>query len=423
MKNNRTIRTIAILFTVLPVAFSACVKDNCKRTFTYTYFEPVYRTRAEVRANIKSNAPKEIENTGKLYLYGNYIFLNEVDKGIHVIDNSNPSQPRNIAFIDIPGNVDLAAKGNILYADLYTDLVAIDISNPSGIVVKKIVDYVFPERLYSNGFVADSIKIITEWKRIDKTVTEECGRQTWSPVRADVLFASASGSTGNAGTSSKGPVGMGGSMARFTIVNNYMYAVNRHSLKSISLSNPADPVPAGEIYAGWDIETIYPFKNKLFLGSMGGMFIFDVTNPATPVQQGSFTHARACDPVIADDKYAYVTLRAGTYCGPASNELDIVDVQNLQTPYLFKTYAMTGPQGLSKDNNTLFICDGSAGVKVYDASNAANLQLLKTITGIEPFDVIAWNNKAIVVAKDGLYQYDYSKVNDIRLLSKITINK
>jgi hypothetical protein len=49
---------------------------------------------------------------GKLFIQGHYIFLNEVDKGIHVIDNSNPAQPRNVAFIDIPGNVDLAVKGN-----------------------------------------------------------------------------------------------------------------------------------------------------------------------------------------------------------------------------------------------------------------------------------------------------------------------
>jgi hypothetical protein len=202
-----------------------------------------------------------------------------------------------------------------------------------------------------------------------------------------------------------------------------MYAVDRHTLKPISLENPADPVPAPEINAGWDIETIYPFKNKLFLGSMGGMFIFDISNPASPTPQSTFAHARACDPVIADDNYAYVTLRSGTTCGPVTNELVVVNVQNLQAPYQVKTYAMNSPQGLSKDNTTLFICDGSAGLKVYDASSPTNLSLLKTINGLEPVDVIAWNKKAIVVAKDGLYQYDYSNVNNIRLLSKITISQ
>ena len=156
---------------------------------------------------------------------------------------------------------------------------------------------------------------------------------------------------------------------------------------------------------------------------MGGMFIFDITNASIPVLQGSFNHARACDPVIADDDYAYVTLRAGTNCGPTSNELDVVNIQNLQSPVLKKTYPLTGPQGLSKDNNLLFICDGTAGVKVYNAADVMNLQLLSTINGMEPVDVITYNNLAMVVAKDGLYQYDYSNISNIRLLSKITINK
>jgi hypothetical protein len=156
---------------------------------------------------------------------------------------------------------------------------------------------------------------------------------------------------------------------------------------------------------------------------MNGMFIFDISNPASPVKQGSFTHVRACDPVVADDDYAYVTIRSGTNCGPTSNELNIVNVQNIQTPFLKKTYAMSSPKGLSKDNNLLFICDGTIGVKVYNVSDVNNIQLLNTITGMEPTDIVCFNNHAIVVAKDGIYQYDYSSTTNIRLLSKMTVVK
>jgi hypothetical protein len=153
------------------------------------------------------------------------------------------------------------------------------------------------------------------------------------------------------------------------------------------------------------------------------MFIFDITTPASPVKQSEFVHARACDPVIADDNYAYITLKSGTNCGPTADELQIVDVQNIQSPSLVKTYPLTGPKGLSKDNNLLFICDGTAGLRVYDASNVLNLQLRKTVIDMEAYDVITWNNRAMVVAKDGLYQYDYSDINNIHLLSKIPVNK
>jgi hypothetical protein len=424
MKKIQTIRLIIILLFALPVGFSACVKEQCKRIRTYTIYKPVYKDKSEVIGNIKSNPPKNIENTGKFYIYDNFIFLNEVDKGVHVIDNTDPSHPDNIAFIDIPGDVDLAVKDNILYADMYKDLVAIDISNPSNVVLKKTVAGLFPERQYPYGFYPENDKIIVDWIQKDTSVTESCQTSLWSPKGGNVLYmASASTVPGLAAAAAASPKGLGGSMARFTIVNNYMYAVDHHNLRSISISNAADPVMAGSINAGWDIETIYPFKNKLFLGSMGGLFIFDITNQANPVQQGNFTHARACDPVIADDNNAFVTLRAGTTCGPANNELDVINIQNLQSPALLKTYPMTGPYGLAKDNNLLFICDGTAGLKIYNASDVMDLQLIKTISNIETSDVIAWNNIALVVAKDGLYQYDYSDSNNIRLLSKIAVSR
>ena len=134
---KKVVLTAAIVIIgFLSLSFlQGCVKDSYKRTYTYTYYKPVYKTTAEVRANIKSNTARSVERPGKLYLFGKYIFLNEIDKGIHIIDNTNPSSPQNIAFIDIPGNMDIAVKENILYADLYTDLIAIDISNPRSVVL------------------------------------------------------------------------------------------------------------------------------------------------------------------------------------------------------------------------------------------------------------------------------------------------
>src|SRR5688572_9380197 len=77
----------------LLLVFNSCVKDNCTRR--YVYWEPVYRTKDEVRDNIKNNPVREIERPGKIYIRGNYIFLNEIDRGIHIIDNSNKTAPRN----------------------------------------------------------------------------------------------------------------------------------------------------------------------------------------------------------------------------------------------------------------------------------------------------------------------------------------
>ncbi|MBC7826697.1 MAG: hypothetical protein H7122_03040 [Chitinophagaceae bacterium] len=402
---------------------AGCVKDNC--TQTYSYFMPVYRTSAEVRANIKSNQPREIERPGKLFIKDNYIFLNEIDKGIHIIDNVNPSAPKNVAFIDIPGNMDLAVKGNILYADLYTDLLTIDITNPLKVVVKSIIDNAFPYRHYSGSFSADKQMIIVDWEKRDTTVSVDCkgGRMSIWNCSNCMVFDAALANSGGSSQKSTSPFGMGGSMARFTIVNSHLYTVSDQSLDVFSISNPQTPAFTSKLQLGWGIETIYPFKNKLFIGSNTGMFIYDITNPSQPSKQGSFTHVRTCDPVIADDKYAYITLRSGSTCQGFTNQLDVLNIEDIFHPTLVKSYPMTNPHGLSKDGDLLFICDGKQGLKVYNATNANSISLIKQIIGPETYDVIAWNDVAIVSAADGLYQYNYSDVNNIKLLSKTVWKK
>lgn len=409
---------------------SGCIKDTVSRTYTYTLYRPVYKTTADVRANIKSNASVSVQQPGKLFIKGGYIFLNEVDKGVHVIDNSNPAQPKNVAFIDIPGNVDIAVKGNALYADLYTDLVTIDITDPMSVSVKKIVEDVFPHRYYNNYFALDSAQIITEWIIKDTTVTEKYNAANWGNIGRGgfvMQFESCMNcSSFDAGSPAKAvsvsPAGMGGSMARFTIVDDRLYTVGTQELKVFNIANAEQPSFVGEKQIGFGIETIFPFKDKLFIGSTNGMFIYNISNPDQPAQLSQFTHVQSCDPVIADDDHAYVTLRSGTACMGFTNQLEVLDIANLLQPFTIKTYPMTNPHGLSKDGNLLFICDGADGLKIYNASKPDALQLLKTIGGIEAYDVIAYNGLAIVVAKDGLYQFNYSDRNNIKQLSKLTIN-
>jgi len=420
MKKYFTIKIFAGFIFIL--LFNACVKDSCQNTYNYSFYIPVYKTSAEVRANIKSNPATEIKNPGKIFILGNYIFLNEINKGIHLIDNTNPSAPVNAGFIDIPGNLDIAIKGNILYADLYTDLVALDISNPLNVIKTKIIDGVFPHRYYGSGFMPDSSKIITDWIKRDTTVVQECSSTGWTNTNRGILFAmNAADATKSAGSAT---IGIAGSMARFALMNNYLYTVSNTDLNAFNISNTSNPAFANKTAVGLNIETIYPFKNNLFIGSANGMFIYNMqSSPANPVKVGEFAHARACDPVIADDNYAYVTLRTGTACRGTNNQMDIIRLNNLTNSALAKTYQFTNPHGLSKDGILLFICDGTQGLKLYDASDVMNLKLIKQISGMETYDVIAYNNIAYVVAKDGLYQYNYSDLNNIRFLSKMGITK
>jgi hypothetical protein len=424
MKRHQMSGLQLLVTVMLSLFLTNCDKDKCTRS--YALYDPIYTTLSKVRANMKSNPAQELKNPGKIYIYGNYIFLNESNEGIHIIDNSNPSAPRNIAFVTVPGNIDLAVKGNVLFADSYSDLVAFDISNPLNVTAKKFVNNAFPYRnmyyaYYGNAVTAnpDSIRVITGWKTHDTIV--DC--PTGDPRVYDYISL-ANSSAGGYSTQRSSSGGQGGSMARFTLMNDYLYTVSYRELFSFDVSTPQDPRFINKsVVDNSVIETIYPFKNKLFIGSTTGMYIYDVSTPGSPVKQGQFTHVRSCDPVIADDNKAWVTLRNGTACGGFTNALEVVDITDLSKPSLQKTYNLTNPWGLSKEGNILFVCDGKDGIKVYNAADANDIKLIKQISGMETYDVIAWNNRALVVAKDGLYQFDYSDLNNIRLLSKIGLQQ
>ena len=414
---------------VISVSFilQGCIKDTCENTHQYSYYTPSYKTKAAVRTNIKSNPSRQISNTGKIFTIGNYIFLNEVDKGIHVIDNSNPSSPQNIAFIDIPGNMDIAVKGNILYADVFTDMVALDISNPLNVVVTKFIEGVFPFRNWGGGLAADTDMVIVDWVRRDTTVYQNCNSTEQVYLGTGIYFdmsQALNNSSGNSPVKSTSPVGTGGSMARFALLNSRLYTVSNQDLNIFNIANAQSPVYVKKVTVGnWNVETLFPFENKLFIGSSNGMFIYTVNSADNPELEGQFGHVKSCDPVIADDHFAYVTLSSGSSCGGFTNQMDVLNINDISNPVLVKSYPLTNPHGLSKDKNVLFVCDGADGLKIFDASDAANIIQLKQITGLETYDVIANNNKAIVIAKDGLYQYNYADLNNIKLLSKLTIVK
>jgi hypothetical protein len=146
-------------------------------------------------------------------------------------------------------------------------------------------------------------------------------------------------------------------------------------------------------------------------------------NPSAPEYISQFSHMSSCDPVVVNGNYAYVTLRSGNLCGDAQSQLDVIDISDIQSPQLIKEYPMTEPYGLGIDDSVLFVCDGSAGLKIYNASDpytiAANK--LAEYPDIHTFDVIPLGGVLLMIASEGLYQYDYSDLQNITQLSFIPI--
>lgn len=114
------------------------------RDIGYSY-RPVLMKRSELEKSVFFREKQTIGNPGKIYYKDKTIYLVEKYKGVHVIDNSDPRNPQQTGFINLPGCVDISIKKNSLYADNAVDLVAVDISNYPNISVTSRVKNVFPE--------------------------------------------------------------------------------------------------------------------------------------------------------------------------------------------------------------------------------------------------------------------------------------
>lgn len=409
----------------LPAVLFSC-SDKIEDTFIVN--EPVYMTYDDLRNSFKTTESQEIIQPGKIYFKDDYIFINEYQEGIHIVDNSNPSSPEVIKFIEIPGNIDMAVRENILYADSYVDLVAIDISDINNIVEVNRVENVFPYMVpfYEVGILeeVDQAKgIVVGWKETVKTVeVTDIGNPYWRyPMYENDFLVVDAGFAGDNRSASKS--GVGGSMARFTLYDEYLYTVDQSILRLFDVSSSADPSLIKQIGIGWNIETLFPYQDKLFIGSTTGMYIYSLSDPLNPKFISIFRHVSRCDPVVVEGNYAYVTLRAGNLCGDAESQLDVIDISDIYDPELLMEYPMEEPYGLGIDNNILFVCDGDAGLKIYDARDPYEIDKhqIAVYSEINAFDVIPLGEVLIMIGTTGLFQYDYSDPENISLLSQIPI--
>ena len=422
-------KNIKLIVFYIGIVLLASCEDKIIETYTANI--PIYITYEELRVSVQVETSKDLEKPGKIYFYNDYLFINEYLDGIHIIDNSDPASPQNLGFIKIPGNVDIAIKDNILYADSYVDLLALDISDLNNISEVNRIQDIFPYILppYNENYRVDNVDyskgIVVDWEL--KKVTREVEPNNY-PVfpwyESDYMLSSYS--NGNAGYSSgSSSFGVGGSMARFTGKDNVLYTIDSYTLKIIDIQTVDDIMMTKSISVGWNIETIFPSGNNLFIGSQQGMFIYDISNPYNPGFISDYFHMTSCDPVVVEGDYAYITLRSGNLCGEISDQLDVIDISDLTEPAHVKSYSMTEPYGLGIDDEILFICDGSAGLKIYDADDPLNIDnnMIANFPGIETYDVIPVNGILMLIGDDGLYQYDYSNLEDIQLLSSITITQ
>ncbi|MCH7400687.1 LVIVD repeat-containing protein [Belliella kenyensis] len=421
MKNFNSNSTLIVwgIIAIFSVTFFSSCEDQVSSTYTYRAMMPVYLQMSDFRTNEALIEPgRQLENPGKIYIYGDFLLINEPQKGIHILDNTNPSSPISLNFIKIPGNVDLAVNSNMLYADNYLDLLVFDISNPRAIKQVQRVEDVFQNMITD----ASSGTFMT---LKDTVLTGESnfmsgwwgGNFFWN--RGGMLSFSNDAASVSGGES----YGQGGSMARFTLMNAHLYAVDDFTLRVFDVQDKEMPKFLSTINLGWGIETIFPFQNRLFIGSNSGMHIYDATEPSSPTKMSVYEHVTACDPVVVNEQHAFVTLRSGVNCRFGVDELQVLDITNLYQPKLLKSYAMLNPHGLGLAGDVLYLAEGKHGLKSFNVADvlAIDKNQLEYLKSLKSVDIIPGPKSLIVIGPDGVCQFDYSNPGKLIQLSCIDV--
>jgi hypothetical protein len=131
---------------ILLFLFASCNKKH--DDFNVTGMKPTYISYNDL-LQFEQQPPQPVLNAGQILLYHNYVFLGEINKGIHVIDMTDTIHPVNIYFLKIPGNKDEVAQNDRLYADNGPHLLTLDISDIHHItLIERAMNVFRPSEMY-----------------------------------------------------------------------------------------------------------------------------------------------------------------------------------------------------------------------------------------------------------------------------------
>ena len=405
-------------------------QDKCTETRTYMKYSPVMKATEDVRNSFKLLPPQELQNPGKIYTFQNSLFIVDRGIGFHIVDNSDPSSPIYTDFVQVDGCMDVAVRNNILYSNQGPDVISINISGEPGIISRS-------KNMLNGGVEEDSIIVAWNKSEVVEIIEGDCNgsSQNWdngnrgfsNSADENISFNGNSSSsqsindsrTGN--SSNGGSEGQSGSMSRFSIIGNNLYIVSDWDLLSYDID--AGMSLQSRTRIGNGIETVFGTDEYLYLGTTTGMIIYDRNQGGTPTFVSRLEHARGCDPVVVRGNFAFVTLRGNSSCGQAEDGLYVVNITDITNPTLHSMHPMISPYGLGVQNDVLMICDGPAGLRVFDIKdlNAISDSEIATDNSLNAYDVILNNGLAILSAEEGVFQYAFDGSGKLERLSTLIV--
>lgn len=133
-------KRIYFFFILISLTFSSCFGWGGSSSGGYSWNEgDAVKSPVQVKdEGISMQSPQGFKSLGKIYYQPPFLFINETGRGLHIIDNSDPYSPEKVKFIKIPGNLDLAMKGNYLYVNHMRDMVLLRIDKDEVVELQRL---------------------------------------------------------------------------------------------------------------------------------------------------------------------------------------------------------------------------------------------------------------------------------------------
>ncbi len=397
MKN---IRYSIFAFTgIMIFLINSCIKTKGEISMTYNKATAVYGNLDSLRTLPLLIEKQNLVNPKSFYIGNNFVLVSELNKGIHIYDNTDMQNPQRLSFIQLPFLREFYVKDNFLYIANVYDVVKIDITNvynPQFVSRAKNVFWTPLENDKGEQLLGFEYATGTDKFEINSIEAQEIkkeGRLHLDYLK-NVIPASTIPSTFTGGNSNSKST-----LSRIAVEFDHIYVIEDNVMHVISNSSQLDYVK--KIKLERNTETIYGEDNKLFLGSVTSMTIYNAANPGSPTKISSVNHTEYCDPVLPRGDVAYYTLRSteNEGCnGKGENTLNLVDISNINAPKELKSIDLESPYGLCFANNYLFVGQGANGLTIYDANNHFKLVEETKISNVVAYDIMFHpNNPNIIV--------------------------
>lgn len=403
-------KTIKLAIFAVGIILMGC-NDSADVTVTYTKGTAMYGDLTALRSTPISEGPRaSIVDAGKLFSSDDLLLIGEEGEGIHIFNNADPENPVVTGFINIPGNREFYVSGNTIFAESLYDMLKIDISDPNAPqIVSRLENAISPDLVNAQGetLIGFEFETITEQVNKDDDIYSQIIDAS-GPLYFDYeqnLIPPSAVPTSFAGSSNSAI----GSINRIAEMNGYVYVIGNSKL-SVYDDNGGFQQVYSE-FVGWQMETVFPFNDRLFIGTRNSVDIYNVSDPANPSYESGFWHATSCDPVYPiEGDIAYATLRTGddAFCPGDENALVVLDVSTLSWPNQIQEIGMESPYGLTMIGDQLYVGEGPNGLKIFDATDRRNLRLVEHDRSIQAYDVLAhpvWSNIVMIAGPEGFSQY------------------